>query len=346
LRNYPDVRGSGVNPFVHYVVHGRNEGRKAVASGAWPDPLPDTPWYMDLAARAKPRWKACPQDLREDVSAFIEDGYLLLRGSIPQELVTSARRDFFQHKEKYAELYARFQDRNGFNRRIANLHMSLDVLKDVYAQNQRALRIQDFLFGVPSVCYSGLFFEAGSEQDLHRDSPYFCTVPEYYYLGVWVALEEVDRGNGALEIIDGGHLVHEPDRDEIVDRFYSEGQQIASFDMRLWDAYQAETMRLCQKANRARKTVAMNPGDTLIWHPHLPHGGAPIFQNDRSRLSVVNHVIAKGACFGGMELFFHRCEPPASVNYECFSYGGREFVKHETVSFAHQFDAPADELAL
>jgi ectoine hydroxylase-related dioxygenase (phytanoyl-CoA dioxygenase family) len=276
--------------------------------------------------------------LRADVSFFLDHGYILLKGSVSPATVARARDAFHAHKARHADLYARFTDENGFQRRLCNLHMALDPLKDLFTKNARALRLQDYLFGAPSVCYSGLAFEAGSEQPMHRDSPYFCTAPEYYYLGVWVALEPVDAENGALEIIDGGHLAQEPDRFGIARRYYAEGEPIDQFDPRLWDDYQRAAVALCDAAGKSRQVVPMDPGDTLIWHPHLPHGGSTIVDKSRSRLSVVNHVVARGAPLGGMRQFFHRLPPAAAPEYATFDYDGRTFARHDAVGFGHRHE--------
>jgi hypothetical protein len=39
LRQYPDVAASGIDPFLHYLLHGASEGRD-------PNPLFDTDWYL------------------------------------------------------------------------------------------------------------------------------------------------------------------------------------------------------------------------------------------------------------------------------------------------------------
>jgi phytanoyl-CoA hydroxylase len=343
----PDVRLSGLNPLLHYVAYGRAEGRYAPAPGQWgasSRALPDVPWFMDLGARGKARWMECPPDLKKDVSFFLDHGYIKLEDSLAPEVVARAKDAFAAHKERYRALYSEYADPQGFQRRLCNLHMALDALKDLYTKNTRALRLQDYLFGAPAVCYSSLTFEAGSEQPLHRDSPYFCTAPEYYYLGVWVALEPVDAENGALEVIDGGHLVQEPDRFDIVRRYYREDEEIDQFDRRLWDDYQAAAIALCDEAEKRRAIVAMAPGDTLIWHPHLPHGGSIIRDPRRSRLSMVNHVVAKGAPLGGMRQFFHKAGRAPTPDYAVFEHEGREFVRHEKVGFGHKFEKQFDEL--
>lgn len=42
------------------------------------------------------------------------------------------------------------------------------------------------------------------------------TKPEMYYLGVWVALEDANEQNGALNVMRSGHKIPEPDRRAIV----------------------------------------------------------------------------------------------------------------------------------
>lgn len=348
LNANPDVQNSGINPLLHFAVYGRIENRYAPAHNhrtQRSDPLPEVPWFMDLGARGRARWKDCPEDLKDDVSFFLDHGYVKLENSVSYEIVLRAKKTFLAHKRQYPALYAEFADQNGFQRRLCNFHMILDAFKDLYTKNARALRLQDYIFGSPAICYSGLTFEAGSEQPLHRDTPYFCTSPEYFYLGVWVALEHVDEENGALEIIDGGHLVQEPDRFEIIRRYYRDDEDIDQFDQRLWEDYQAEVEALCTRAERRRKSLAMSPGDTVIWHPHLPHGGSIIKNPTRSRLSMVNHVIAKGASIGGMKQFFHR-EDSDSENFTYFDYDGREFIRHPSIGFGHNHEVNATELAL
>ena len=347
LKANPDVRSSGLHPFIHYVVYGRTEARYAPISGysIKETPLPDIPWFMDLGARARDRWKECPTDLKKDISFFLDHGYVIIRNSIPSYIVRNAKEALNSHKEIYWERYSEFADQHGFQRRLCNFHIVIDAFKEIYTKNERALRLQDFLFGTPAVCYSSLTFESGSEQPLHRDTPYFCTFPEYYYLGVWAALDSVDEENGALEIVDGGHLVQEPDRCEVLQRYYNENEEIDQFDSRLWEDYQSQVKALCDASNKERRIVEMSPGDTLIWHPHLPHGGSKIKNPKRSRLSIVNHVIAKNAAIGGMKSFFGRNANPIP-NYSLFEFGGREFVRHDNVCFGHISETKADELRL
>jgi ectoine hydroxylase-related dioxygenase (phytanoyl-CoA dioxygenase family) len=301
---------------------------------------------MDLGARGKQTWRNCPADIKEEMSFFLDHGYVVLRKSIGANYVLAAKAQFAAHKEKFRHKYIRHQDANGYQRRLVNLHMALDGLKDLFTRNERALRIQDYLFQEQSACFTSLTFESGSEQAMHRDSPYFTTNPEYYYLGVWVALEEVDERNGALVVYDHGHLLHEPDRFALYATVYGPEDRMQPYDGRLWDVYQKAVNRQCEDRGLCKVVVPMSPGDTLIWHPHLPHGGSPIMERHRSRLSMVNHVIPINTSVSGLDVFYGQQQPPTVANYSYLDYDGRKFANHANVEFAHQDPTPANEFRL
>jgi len=298
--------------------------------------LPLIPWYMDLGARGKSSYRDCPIEIKEEISFFLDHGWVVLRNSVPASSVNDATHSFYDHKSRYSSIYSKYSDSHGFQRRIVNLHMAIDDFKRIYTRNSKALKIQDYLFGSPSICFTSLTFESGSEQSIHRDSPYFVTNPEYYYLGVWVALEEVDEKNGALQLYDGGHLLQEPDRYEIFKNYYNDGDSINPHDSRLWDHYQQETVRMCKSRMLNLIQVPMSPGDTLIWHPHLPHGGSEITEKHRSRLSIVNHVIPAGTPVHGMDVFYGQNQPLDCANYSYADFEGRQFLIHQNIDFAHR----------
>jgi phytanoyl-CoA hydroxylase len=303
--------------------------------------LPEIPWYMNLAAKSSSLFKDCPADIKDDISFFLDHGYVLLKNSTPMEVIKKARFAFMRHKEKYKEVYSRHEDANGFQRRIVNLHMAIEEFMSIWAQNDKALKLQDYLFQRESTCYTTLTFESGSEQDIHRDSPYFSTVPEYYYLGVWIALERVDGSNGALEVIDGGHLVQEEDRFSIFQKYYKQGDQVDEMDNRLWSDYQKAVLNSCTSRGLVKHIVPMEPGDTLIWHPHLPHGGASINSPGKSRLSIVNHVVPRGTPVYGLDVFFKNKIPTVSPELRYVDHFGRKFLIHQNVEFQHRDPQPA-----
>lgn len=308
--------------------------------------LNETPIYMDLGARGKLRWKECPSHLKPYISDFLDAGYVVLPGSVDEKVINTARKAFFDHVDKYIDIYEPHRNQNGYFSRLVNLHMALDQFKDIYTKNRLALEIQDWLFGQESACFTSLTFQSGSEQPIHRDSPYFTTNPEYYYLGVWVALEDVNDQNGALSVIEGGHLVHEPDRFELLAQVYSEDEPINPMDPKLWGVYQNKVMEMCLAHGLHTKTVSMKSGDTLIWHPHLPHGGSPVQDQTKSRFSIVNHAVPMNTSVSGMDTFYGRRAPLSTPNYAYVNYDDRNFLHHENVEFAHVDPIPYQNFRL
>uniref|UniRef100_UPI0026191979 tetratricopeptide repeat protein n=1 Tax=Pseudomonas sp. TaxID=306 RepID=UPI0026191979 len=52
------------------------------------------------------------------------------------------------------------------------------------------------------------------------------------------------------------------------------------------------------------KKLHVSAGDTVIWHPQLPHGGSPIRDKDRTRFSLVMHVTPVGVPVYHQSVFF------------------------------------------
>ena len=52
--------------------------------------------------------------------------------------------------------------------RVVNMHLAIDALADVFAENS-ALATCDRFFGEPATLYTSLYYERGSEQALHRE---------------------------------------------------------------------------------------------------------------------------------------------------------------------------------
>ena len=89
-----------------------------------------------------------------------------------------------------------------------NIHATLPQFWPLFSTN-KALQIQDYLFGMENILYTSLFFETGTSQAIHRDTPLFWTKPANMYFGTWLAFEKTDFENGPLIVIPGSHrLTH------------------------------------------------------------------------------------------------------------------------------------------
>lgn len=67
--------------------------------------------------------------------------------------------------------------------------------------------------------------------------------------------------------------------------------------------YQDEVVRRATTKGLAKKRIYVKKGDAILWHPLAPHGGAPIENPSRTRLSLVLHTILKGVPVFLMDVF-------------------------------------------
>ena len=237
-------------------------------------------------------------------------GYCIFPGSVPDAICDNAIRSF---ESKYLNShYEKYRDRNGHFPKLVNGHAASKEIARVFSSNKLALGFADLLFGCRAGLYTSLFFQRGSSQDMHIDAPYFRTIPENRYLGVWTALEKVDFENGPLKVCEGGHRVKGPEPNSILEELVPQEANIKRFEVELWNRYQSELMIECEKIGASVHTVCLDKGDTLVWHPRLPHGGAEILDYSRTRYSMVSHVVPSGTLTLQIDKFF---KPERKVSF-------------------------------
>ena len=104
---------------------------------------------------------------------------------------------------------------------------------------------------------------------LHQDLRYFALRPADRIVASWTAIDRATRENGCLAVVPGSHrgslLPHrDPDWERVNTGFFA----IDDFDP------------------EARVHVAMEPGDTLLFHPLLIHGSGPGASGWRATVSL------------------------------------------------------------
>ena len=271
-------------------------------------------------------------------------GYTIVRSNFSGAECARAIKEFRAFESSNEEIFAENRDEFGHLKRIVNLHMVLPAVANLFTANERLLQISDVLFGGRTALYTSLLYECGSEQSIHRDAPLFCTRPEYLYFGNTVYLEAADDQNGCLEVIERGHLVGELNRERIAQEHYGSLDVLPLIDVDLWNKYQTLLVERCRQQQLTRKRIHVAAGDSLIWHPLLPHGGSPILDRTRTRLSVVFHSVPEGVPVYQQDAFFrpsmhYATSPPWGYR----EADGRKMVDHKSgVSFDHLRNYPFD----
>ena len=302
-------------------------------------PVQDVPAPFDLPAALEQTRSFPDPFIRAHALDLMEKGFCVVTNSVDDQLVNKARDAFFEWKERNAQQFLPdFFRENGRLDRVVNLHAALPEFRDLFVRN-RALAVQDYLFQQETILYTSLFFEVGSTQALHRDTPLFWTKPANHYFGMWVALEGADSDNGPLRVVPGSHRLPLLDRNAIARQKYADVENVKPIDNDLWLIYQEQIGRLCAEHGLVEQEVHVEQGDTVIWHPLLVHGGAMIRNLARTRLSLVIHTTPKGVPVFHNDVFFNVSK--AVTDLAPWSYtdiGGRFMMRAHSVSIGHAHD--------
>ena len=146
------------------------------------------------------------------------------------------------------------------------------------------LRTLRQLYGREPLPFQTINFRLGTEQRVHSDAVHFHTDPPTYMCGVWVALEEIDEGNGPLVYYPGSHklpLVRAEDYAPEPGPHH-------------YPAYEEHVQDLIDKSGLEPKYATLRKGQALIWAANLAHGGSPHRDKSRTRYSQVTHYFFEG----------------------------------------------------
>jgi phytanoyl-CoA hydroxylase len=284
-----------------------------------------------------------PIDVKPHCAEVIWKGYTIIRNAIPAEKCARIINEFRAFEQRNDEIFSANRDQDGHYPRIVNLHTALPSLTTLFTRNDLLLTVSDLLFGRATSLYTTLFYETGSQQPIHRDSPVFSTRPEYLYFGNTIYLEPANDENGCLEVIEGGHLVGELDRERLATDHYGSLDDVKSMDGDLWIKYQDTVVARCDGRGLKSKRLHVGAGDSLIWHPQLPHGGSPIRDRTKTRFSIVMHTTPEGVPVYHQDAFFRPNTPyPETPHWRYREVDGRQVVEHQGISFDHVNDYPLD----
>ncbi len=272
----------------------------------------DRPDALELLARvrAPEMFKAAARDL-------IVDGFAIVRSAIAPTLCQQVIDDYHRYAEANAAYVAQNLDETGREKRLVNFHLWSEAEMKVVS-DRRIMKLLDFLFGEKTCVYSTLTFKYGTQQPIHRDTPHFVTWPRSRFLGVWTALEDVREDAGPLMYVRRGHrfeMEHERD----IFRRVQQNRRDLTYEEQIVHALDLYNGLVIHDSPSAGEVVTapINRGDVAIWHPQLPHGGAPARDPTRSRWSVVHHAAPEAVQLHMMEQFFtHDGPDPPPRRYD------------------------------
>lgn len=151
--------------------------------------------------------------------------------------------------------------------------------------NKPTMRFLDLLFERPPMVFQSLYFELGSQQAMHQDSAFVQASSPMEFVGIWIALEDIQPGSGELEYYTCSHL-----QPEFLWNGKDKGMPWESMGTAEYEEFLSSLHQNAEKYGYERETHLAKKGDVLIWHADLSHGGSPRTNTDLTRKSFAVHA--------------------------------------------------------
>jgi len=232
---------------------------------------------------------------REAILAWPENGYLILRGLFNHAEVTEINSEIDRLiKDKIVDF-------NFTGRKIMFAFQHSELLRK-YVHDRRILDVMDFILGKKMKVFQSINFLTGSEQAAHSDSIHMTTHPLGYMTAAWIALEEITPDNGPLVYHPGSHKLP-----YLLNGQYDHGGNQFVIGEDAYLRYEQAVDRSIEEGQFEHKELLAQPGDVLIWHANLLHGGKKMATPNASRKSMVIH------CFADDVLCYHELTQRAAM---------------------------------
>lgn len=215
---------------------------------------------------------------QEEKDSFHKDGYLVIDSGIPMEVIDGCIADLDdEYVRKINDVGhtepCRIQDAwkaSANAHKIAVAPRILDVLRELY--------------GREPLPFQTLNFPVGTLQKPHSDSVHFNSGPAGFMTGVWVALEDADEMNGALNYWPGSHQLPEFDMSDVGVEPLEE----------LYGEYEVFIRKVIDEFELEQKTAVVKKGQAFLWASNLIHAGGERRDPFLTRHSQVTHVYYEG----------------------------------------------------
>lgn len=212
--------------------------------------------------------------IHEMIERFNRDGYFIFNPGIPDFSIRTS--EIIKDLRPWLKELGRLQDAWQYNESVRALAINesiLDTLRMLYKREP--------------IPFQTLNFKNGTQQKAHSDTIHFQTDPAGLMCGVWIAFEETDTNNGPLFIVPGSHRLPMFTMQDF-------GLNHGKYD---YPAYEKALEKYIEDHGLKQKQLHLKPGEAVIWHANLLHGGSPVKDFRRTRHSQVTHYFFEGASY-------------------------------------------------
>lgn len=246
---------------------------KIIAAGRSTD-LNDIPFFQKLNEESK-----------ESIRNFDDLGYCIIKDFWSKDIVKSINSEIESLVENQ-EIQFRYT-----NKLMFAIHKS-KFLNET-CDNQELKVLLNYLIQGNAELFQSINFINGSEQKTHSDSIHMTTFPLGGLLGVWLALEDVDRENGTIHYYPKSHKLPyylNRDYDNVGSKFLLGNKGYAAYEAMIEDKIKGQKIE--------KKVFDAKSGDLFIWHANLLHGGEAHINKSRTRKSMVLHYFdSRRVCY-------------------------------------------------
>jgi ectoine hydroxylase-related dioxygenase (phytanoyl-CoA dioxygenase family) len=246
--------------------------------------LLDNPWLDNVdSAKALPllqEFMALDQETKSALLNWSKNGFAILKGFYSEQKVSwineklerliEEKRMPIKDKRKYMFAVKYSEElRNSINSKLLE-------------------KILELLMGKPLDLFQSVNFLKGSEEPAHSDFIHMSTYPYGYLIAVWIALEDIKEGSGALFYYPGSHKMA-----YVMNGDYDNGGNRWLLGKNSKQKYIEKIEEKIKENNLEKKVFTASKGDILIWHANLLHGGSEIIDLKRTRKSMVLHYYGR-----------------------------------------------------
>ncbi|MFT4031052.1 MAG: phytanoyl-CoA dioxygenase family protein [Siphonobacter sp.] len=222
-------------------------------------------------------------ETKELARFYSENGYIIfdpqLEEGLIDEVLQAIKPDFDNQKTN----------------RLQDAWERHDAIKQI-ASAPRVMQLLEIFYKRKPIPFQTLNFSTGSQQRTHSDSIHFNSVPERYLAGVWIALEDVNNGNGPLHYFPGSHRLPFYDL-SILGLKGSASTSMEEMLTKYYTRYEDFMEDLVTKKKLDKKVLNLKKGQALIWSANLLHGGEKITMPGSTRYTQVTHYYFENCAY-------------------------------------------------
>jgi len=251
----------------------------------------DTPYAMQRVAGLYEA-KEITDAERDDLTHFIDHGWLTWRGAIEPNLIDQFAADIRNH-HKHPGKFLTTSHRNNKSglKPSGSVPDRFESLFDLYVNlasareaclHPRISRFLSLVFDTKPIVCQQLLFQRSYGHRVHQDTSVVAVEDPMLLVATWIALEDVVEGSGELAFYDRSHrLPH---------YLFNDGTKRINFASDDEPLYVAELDAACRRESMTYQRFLAKKGDVFFWTADLVHRSHPrTLPDDTSRLSCVTH---------------------------------------------------------